>query len=84
MGILNRVLKHPLTRGLSVDDPRTTLLRREIVRNKAFLRTLCAEWYERIIESLPCKNDVLELGSGAGFLQEFPPDVTLSKKKLAA
>src|SRR5215831_423104 len=79
MGILNRVLEHPLTRGLSVDDPRTTLLRREIVRNKAFLRTLYAEWYERIIESLPSKNDVLELGSGAGFLQEFLPDVITSE-----
>lgn len=79
MSILNRILGHPLTRGLSVDDPRTTLLRREIIRNKSFLSALYAEWYERIIKALPRKNDVLELGSGAGFLQEFLPDVITSE-----
>ncbi len=71
MGILNNLLAHPLTRGLAVDDPRTTLLRRNIIQDKAFLRALYCEWYGRIIMALPKKDDVLELGSGAGFLQEF-------------
>ncbi|MGC4099114.1 MAG: class I SAM-dependent methyltransferase [Nitrospira sp.] len=79
MGILNQILGHPLTRGLSVDDPRTTLLRRKIVQDKTFLRALYAEWYERIIKALPCKNGVLELGSGAGVLKEFLPDVIASE-----
>ncbi|MCX7114111.1 MAG: class I SAM-dependent methyltransferase [Proteobacteria bacterium] len=79
MGILDKLLGHPLTRGLSVDDPRTTLLRRSIIQDKAFLRALYAEWYKRIIGALPKKDDVLELGSGAGFLQQFLPDVITSE-----
>lgn len=79
MGILNKILGHPLTRGLSVDDPRTTLLRRDIIQEKAFLRALYSEWYEQILKILPKKNDVLELGSGAGFLQEILPSVITSE-----
>lgn len=79
MSIFNKILEHPLTRGLSVDDPRTTLLRHDIIQNKAFLQALYTEWYERIIRVLPQKNDVLELGSGAGFLQQFLPEVITSE-----
>lgn len=79
MSFLQEVLGHPLTRGLAVDDPRTTLLRREIIQGKAFLRALYAEWYERICGSLGKNNDVLELGSGAGFLQQFLPGVITSE-----
>jgi len=73
------MLEHPLTRGLPVDDPRTTLLRREIVQEKAFLHLLYSEWYEQIIKALSKKKDVLELGSGAGFLQELFPEVITSE-----
>jgi SAM-dependent methyltransferase len=79
MSILNKILEHPLTRGLSVDDPRTTLLRHDIIQDKDFLHALYTEWYELIIGVLPKKNDVLELGSGAGFLQQFLPDVLTSE-----
>jgi SAM-dependent methyltransferase len=79
MSIFNKIVEHPLTRGLSVDDPRTTLLRHDIIQNKAFLHALYTEWYERIIRVLPQKNDVLELGSGAGFLQQFLPEVITSE-----
>ncbi len=79
MSILNKILGHPLTRGLSVDDPRTTLLRQSIIQDKAFLRALYEEWYERIIGALSNKNDVLELGSGAGFFQFVLPEVITSE-----
>lgn len=79
MNLFTKILGHPLTRGLSVDDPRTTLLRREIIQDKVFLRTLYLEWYEKIISALPLKSDVLELGSGAGFLQRLLPDVITSE-----
>jgi len=79
MSILNKLLGHPLTRGLSVDDPRTTLLRRSIIQDKAFLRALYTEWYKRIIVALPKTKDVLELGSGAGFLNQFLPEVITSE-----
>ena len=77
--MLLKFLSHSLTRGLSVDDPRTTLLRRDIIQDKAFLRVLYSEWYERILNILPKKNAVLELGSGAGFLKEMLPSVITSE-----
>lgn len=75
-----RLLSHPLTRGVDVDDPRSTLLRREIIRTKPFLRKLYAEWYSDICSRLPAKRDaILEIGSGAGFLKEFLPQLVTSE-----
>lgn len=79
MSILGGMLAHPLTQGLSVDDPRTTLLRRRIIQDKAFLCALYTEWYERIVGALPKRDDVLELGSGAGFLGRFLPGAITSE-----
>ena len=79
MGILTSWLAHPLTRGLSVDDPRTTLLRRRIIQEKAFLRRLYEEWYALILDRLPATHEVLELGSGAGFLDQCLPGLITSE-----
>jgi SAM-dependent methyltransferase len=79
MSIFETLLGHPLTRGLSVDDPKTTRLRRDIIQDKAFLRALYCEWYGRIVGALSKKEDVLELGSGAGFFQQFLPTVITSE-----
>jgi SAM-dependent methyltransferase len=65
-------LKHPLTRNLDIDDPRTTHLRRRIIRQKPFLRRIYEDWYGWIASNIPSGGGrVLELGSGAGFLEEF-------------
>jgi SAM-dependent methyltransferase len=73
-------LRHPLTKDLSIDDPRTTVLRREIVRSKPFLRKIYGEWYRLLRESLPGGPGlVLELGSGAGFLSEAVPEAITSE-----
>ncbi len=78
--MIKSVLAHPLTRGMDIDDPRTTQLRREIVRSKRFLRKIYEEWYRDIVASLPpCDGPVLELGSGAGFLDEFIPGLITSE-----
>jgi SAM-dependent methyltransferase len=78
--VLKRWLAHPLTRGLDIDDPRTTQLRREIIRSKPFLRKIYEEWYRGIVAALPpCDGPVLELGSGAGFLAEFIPGLITSE-----
>lgn len=79
MSVLRRFIEHPLTRGLSVDDPQTTSLRREIIQDKAFLRGIYQEWYGRLAASLPEKGEVLELGSGAGFFSDFRPNVITSE-----
>jgi SAM-dependent methyltransferase len=72
MGILRALLAHPLTRGLDIDSPDTTRIRRQIVREKAFLRRLYDEWYRMIAAALPPgAGTVVELGSGAGFLDEY-------------
>jgi SAM-dependent methyltransferase len=79
-GVTGNWLSHPLTRGLSIDDPRTTELRRRIIRDKPFLRRIYVEWYRAIAAALPPGNEpVLELGSGAGFLDEFIPRLITSE-----
>jgi SAM-dependent methyltransferase len=78
--MIKSLLAHPLTRGMDIDDPRTTKLRLEIVRSKHFLRKIYEEWYRNIVDSLPaCDGPVLELGSGAGFLREFIPGLITSE-----
>ena len=70
----------PLTRGLDLDDPRTTLRRREIVRRKRALRQIYEEWYRAIAAEVPDgKGIVLELGSGPGFLAQILPEVITSE-----
>jgi SAM-dependent methyltransferase len=78
--MIKELLVHPLTRGMDIDDPRTTHLRREIIRTKPFLRKIYEEWYRDIVAALPpCDGLVLELGSGAGFLSEYIPGLITSE-----
>jgi SAM-dependent methyltransferase len=73
-------LLHPLTRGLDIDSPETTRLRKRIIREKGFLYRVYREWYRRIAAEVPPgPGDVLELGSGAGFLKEHIPDLITSE-----
>jgi SAM-dependent methyltransferase len=76
---LRNALAHPLTAGCDLDDPATTVRRREIIRGKPFLRRIYEEWYDDIVTALAdVDGPVLELGSGAGFLQERLPGVIAS------
>jgi hypothetical protein len=78
--MLKALLAHPLTKGLDIDDPRTTQLRLQIIREKSFLRQIYAEWYQSIVEALPSIDGaVLELGSGGGFMSEFIPSLITSE-----
>ena len=75
-----RLLEHPLTRGMDLDDPRTTMLRKKIIQEKPFLKKIYQEWYEYISQNLPPgEGSVLELGSGAGFLDEYIPGLITSE-----
>ncbi|MEM6458681.1 MAG: class I SAM-dependent methyltransferase [Planctomycetota bacterium] len=80
--MLRGLLAHPLTRGLDLDDPATTRLRRRIIREKPFLRAIYDEWYGTLARQLPGEGDVpgwaLELGSGAGYLDEVVPRLITS------
>lgn len=76
---LHRLLAHPESRGLDLDDPATTVLRRRILQEKPFLRSIYAEWYRTIASEVPAGDrPVLELGSGAGFLAQFIPGLVTS------
>ena len=74
------MLAHPLTRGLRMDDPRTTERRRQIIGQKVFLRRIYEDWYAGIVSSLPAEEGpVLEIGSGAGFLKDVIPEAITSE-----
>lgn len=79
LSLIKKWLEHPLTRGLDIDDPRTTSLRLEIIRSKPFLRKLYEEWYRTIASLFAPEERVLEIGSGAGFLKEFMPGLITSE-----
>lgn len=75
------MLAHPLTRGLDIDSPETSELRREIIRSKPFLRRIYKEWYAFELEQAAKAGDqlpILELGSGGGFLSDYAKDVITS------
>jgi SAM-dependent methyltransferase len=78
--MLRRTISHPLTRGLDLDDPRTTRRRRRILDRKPFLRRIYEEWYAALAEVVPGgEGRVLELGSGAGFLERVVPGLIRSE-----
>jgi len=51
--MLKNWLAHPLTRGLDINNPQVTHLRRQIISEKRFLNFLYQEWYEAIVSTLP-------------------------------
>src|SRR6185437_14948376 len=78
--IVKRLLAHPDTRDLGIDDPRTTERRRGIIKSNRFLWRIYDEWYRLIADRIPeGSGGVLELGSGAGFLSEYVPGLITSE-----
>lgn len=70
--LLRRILAHPLTSGMSIDDPATTALRKQIILSKPFLKSIYQEWYSLLADELPqLDGPVLELGSGSGFCDQY-------------
>jgi SAM-dependent methyltransferase len=64
---------------MDLDDPATTQLRRRIIREKPFLKRIYDEWYALLADAVPAGPEpVLELGSGAGFLDEVIPGLITS------
>lgn len=77
--LLRRLLAHPLTASLDMDDPATTELRKQIIAGKPFLKAIYDEWYTTLANALPAgKGEVVELGSGAGYCAQFIPDLITS------
>ena len=79
VGLVKDLLAEPRARGLALDDPSLTALRRDLVRGKPFLRAIYVDWYTWIARTLPTGDgQVLELGSGPGFLAEYVPGLITS------
>jgi SAM-dependent methyltransferase len=80
VAFLRRLLAHPLTAGLQLDDPSTTELRKQIISAKPFLRDIYNEWYSLLTRELPPgEGAVLELGSGGGYCAQFIPGLITSE-----
>src|SRR5262252_153933 len=80
VGALKRWLAHPATRDLAIDDPRTTERRRVIIQSNRFLWRIYDDWYRAIAALVPEGDGaVLELGSGAGFLEKYIPGLIASE-----
>jgi SAM-dependent methyltransferase len=77
---IRKLLAHPDTRDLSIDDPRTTERRRGIIQRNKFLWRIYNEWYRLVAGCIPDgPGSVLELGSGGGFLGRHIPGVIASE-----
>jgi len=75
---LMRLLAEPQTRGFDLDDPMTSIRRRQLAKTKRALYLSYIGWYRRLAEidrTAPVGTRV-ELGSGGGFLEEFIPGLT--------
>jgi SAM-dependent methyltransferase len=74
--LLQLLFAHPLARKIDLDSPETTVLRRQIIQGKTFLKKFYHECYLSIAQSLSnhINCPVAELGSGAGFLKEYIPN----------
>jgi SAM-dependent methyltransferase len=71
---------HPLMKGLNLDAPETTYLRRQIIQEKSFLRRVYEEWYLSLINSIPeGSGTIVEIGSGAGFFKNLLPSAITSE-----
>ncbi len=77
---IRRLLAHPETQDLTIDDPRTTSRRTEIIQANRFLWRIYDEWYSAIAAGIPQgAGRVLELGSGGGFFDRYVPDAIRSE-----
>ncbi|MBN9418696.1 MAG: class I SAM-dependent methyltransferase [Candidatus Eremiobacteraeota bacterium] len=72
-------LRIPETVGLDLDDPSTTLLHRDIIRAKPFLKAIYVDWYRSLARwDGGLSGPRLEIGSGGGFLPEVIPGTMTS------
>lgn len=63
------------------NDPSTTEVHRNIIKNKIFLKRVYIDFYNEFKKALPVNldEDIVEIGSGAGFLKEIIPNVITSE-----
>jgi SAM-dependent methyltransferase len=63
-----------------LDDPRRTIVHSDIIRKKPFLNKIYLDWYQifkKEMTDIPT-GDIIEIGSGGGFIKEIIPSVITS------
>jgi len=79
---LRRRWAHPLSRGLELDAPHALGVHRQIIRGNPLLQAryvFVYEFFRFLDRELAALNrPALEIGSGAGFLKSYIPDVITS------
>jgi len=74
------MFRHPLTKDMDIDAPESTIHRRKIIKEKEFLNKIYCEWYSLLTSDLRNPElQILEIGSGAGFLDDYLPNVITSE-----
>ncbi|WP_434687177.1 class I SAM-dependent methyltransferase [Pseudanabaena minima] len=79
---LIRILKLPENQQIkSLDDSENIYILRKIIQRKTFLRNIYLSFYRKflnILSTLKVEGEVIELGSGAGFIKRKIPHVITS------
>lgn len=79
---LIRILQLPENQQIkSLDDSKNIYILRKIIQRKIFLRNIYLSFYRtflNILSTLKIKGEVIELGSGAGFIKRILPRVVTS------
>jgi SAM-dependent methyltransferase len=80
MSLLKKLKLPEIHSGKPADDAAMTLLHREILGRKPFLRRLYVDFYKELADAVGYTPDttVVELGSGGGFIKELYPKIITS------
>ena len=78
---LKELLIHPLIRHRCIDAPETVGCVDQIIQSKPFLKKLYTQWYTELAGLIPeaVEGPILELGSGAGCLENHIPRLIKSE-----
>lgn len=77
--LLKQYWAHPLVRSIDVDQANSIQVHRALIQSKPLLRATYLRWYKEILnvcrEIQNLDGDIVEIGSGAGFLEELIPEL---------
>ncbi len=77
--VIGNVFRYRQFDGIDLDSPELTIQRWNVIRNKPFLKNIYDNWYGCIASAiLPGPQPVLEIGSGAGFMKQYVPELIRS------
>ena len=80
MGLLDTLKLPEIRNADTLDDAALSLLHRQIIIKKKFLRRIYEDFYTELMDAAGYRPDktILELGSGGGFLKEIYPAIITS------